>query len=112
MKAEYHIFGHAVRWQKKNHPNGECGGWFYVDNGEPHVSIEGTVAGTEALNPRKCPTCDKYPTDEGHDPCIANLPGVNYACCGHGVRPGYISFEDGRVIRGNFTELPKPENVT
>lgn len=34
----------------------------------------------------------------GHDPCIANLPGVAYACCGHGAEPGYIHFYNGRVI--------------
>lgn len=38
----------------------------------------------------------------GHDPCIANLPGVEFACCGHGIEPGYVKFIDGRVIRGHF----------
>ena len=36
------------------------------------------------------------------DPCIGILPGVKYACCGHGNQPysaGYIFFENGVVIR-------------
>lgn len=51
------------------------------------------------------------------DPCIANLPGVAFACCGHGVPGGklnrhldddlldhaYVSFEGSPkiVLRGN-----------
>lgn len=45
------------------------------------------------------------PTSEGHDPCIANLPGVDFACCGHGKQPGYIAFANGTVIRGDFEEF-------
>jgi len=51
---------------------------------------------------RPCRKCRKLPTSEGHDPCIANLPGVKAACCGHGVEPGYVLFETGHVIRGKF----------
>jgi hypothetical protein len=55
-----------------------------------------------------------------HDPCIANLPGVRVACCGHGVaeryddettRPVetggvlldscYVGFDDGLTLYGN-----------
>lgn len=50
-----------------------------------------------------CRLCKMQRTDEDHDPCIANLPGVLYACCGHGIEPAYIKFEDGRVLR--FTPL-------
>ena len=47
-----------------------------------------------------CPKCEKPRTELGHDPCIANLPGVRYACCGHGgVSYAYIYFEDGHCIR-------------
>jgi hypothetical protein len=42
---------------------------------------------------------------EGHDPCIARLPGVKFACCGHGVRPGYVAFHGGRVLRGWFDHI-------
>lgn len=51
---------------------------------------------------RRCPLCGEMPTPEGHDPCIANLPGVTAACCGHGVEPGYVTFETGHRIRGEF----------
>lgn len=51
---------------------------------------------------RPCIRCNNYATDKGHDYCIKNLPGVRNACCGHGVKEGYIAFEDGTVIRGQF----------
>lgn len=51
---------------------------------------------------RKCVKCHKYATEDGHDPCIANLPGVKHACCGHGVADGYAMFDDGRLIQGKF----------
>jgi len=53
-----------------------------------------------------CKKCGaKGPTVKGHDPCIANLPGVEHACCGHGV-PGfaYVMFSNRQVIRGEFDE--------
>jgi len=53
----------------------------------------------------RCSACKEHRTPEGHDPCIANLPGVLYACCGHGNEEGYIKFEDGRVIRFNAVQV-------
>ena len=47
----------------------------------------------------RCAACKQARTPEGHDPCIANLPGVLFACCGHGNTDGYIKFEDGRCLR-------------
>jgi hypothetical protein len=52
-----------------------------------------------------CPQCGEQPSPEGHDPCIARLPGVKFACCGHGVRPGYVVFHGGRVLRGFFDHI-------
>jgi hypothetical protein len=53
-----------------------------------------------------CPICGKKRPKNGfrfkHDPCIANLPGVLYACCGHGIHEAYVMFETGHVIRGKF----------
>lgn len=49
-------------------------------------------------NKGNCRLCKEPRTDEGHDPCIANLPGVLFACCGHGEPNGYIKFVDGRSI--------------
>lgn len=45
-----------------------------------------------------CKLCDEPRTERGHDPCIANLPGVVFACCGHGLENGYIKFTDGRAL--------------
>lgn len=63
-----------------------------------------------------CRHCKLPRTGDGHDPCIANLPGASFACCGHGKRPGYVCFTDGRVIRGSFESLgrkfPKHPEVT
>lgn len=65
---------------------------------------------------KACNKCKKFPKDfGGHDPCIANLPGVFRACCGHGVKKGYIKFIDGTVIKGDFSiakkDPPKPEHI-
>ncbi|HEY9787398.1 MAG TPA: hypothetical protein V6D17_18560, partial [Candidatus Obscuribacterales bacterium] len=57
-------------------------------------------------NPRPCLGCKAKISPGSHDPCIANLPGVYQACCGHGReltpasgRPaGYVGLRDGRVI--------------
>lgn len=46
-----------------------------------------------------CPKCKKKRTKAGHDPCLGELPGVANACCGHGMQPGYIQFDNGTVIR-------------
>lgn len=54
---------------------------------------------------RPCPACGKKRPRSGDDPCIENLPGVDYACCGHGQQEGYISFTDGRVVRFHLTEV-------
>lgn len=50
---------------------------------------------------RPCGNCNKKNTKQGHDSCIADLPRVMNACCGHGKpSEAYIQFLDGRVIRG------------
>jgi len=56
---------------------------------------------------RYCLKCKEKPNEEGHDVCIANLPGVFSACCGHGIEEGYIVFDNGIRIRGKF----KIENI-
>ena len=82
------IFGHAIVG---------FGPWFFRDNGEEVTR--------ESVRRRLCPKCKKPQTPEGHDPCIANLPGVRYACCGHGIETGYILFENGLRIGMNVTEV-------
>jgi len=48
---------------------------------------------------RPCGRCGKPPTATGQDPCIADLPGVRAACCGHGGL-GYVLFDGGVDGRG------------
>ena len=38
----------------------------------------------------RCRARGRGRTELGHDPCIANLPGVRFACCGHGCEPPYL----------------------
>lgn len=71
----------------------EAGNKVYVDSGNI-VQEEGW---------RPCAKCGEFPTDEGHDHCIQNLGSVINACCGHGKNKGYIMFDDGRLIEGDFT---------
>ena len=89
IELQYYDFGHpAISVQDGK---GNILKNYYVDTGEP-TTIR-----------RKCPQCHKMETKEGHDPCIANLPGVEHACCGHGTsREAYVKFTDGKVIRGEF----------
>ena len=54
-----------------------------------------------------CKRCLKTMKFGDPDPCLGVLPGVAYACCGHGVEEGYIYFHSGVVIRGEFTEIEK-----
>ena len=92
-----YYYGHACEWVEMEEPPEDSlhtDELRYVDTGE--LCWESP--------PRPCPKCGEAPVCEegkidGHDPCIANLPGVDFACCGHGVEEGYIKFEDGRVFR-------------
>lgn len=75
--------GHRINWDVKKMR------WIFSD-GKPIKNI------------KPCPKCGMLPTKEGHDDCIKNLPGIIYACCGHGIEEGYLYFENGIVIRGKF----------
>lgn len=47
-----------------------------------------------------CPECKLARGADRRDPCLGTLPGVSFACCGHGGRShGYIAFENGFVLR-------------
>ena len=89
--------GHEIKWVPEEDK------WVYADTEEP-IRVDGEE------NERPCVKCERMPTEEGHDPYVANLPGVENACCGHGVEPGYISFEDGTVVRGNFSLIQEPDD--
>ena len=62
----------------------------------------GAIVPMAAATAWPCGQCGGMPTEKGHDPCIADLPGVVNACCGHGTHSGYVHFENGLVIRGYF----------
>lgn len=55
------------------------------------------------MKPRDCRLCGRFVPggdSEQPDPCLGLLPGVKYACCGHGEPAGgYIYFENGVTIR-------------
>lgn len=54
-------------------------------------------------NLRHCAKCGRDPNEyNGDDPCMAGLPGVRNACCGHGIDEAFIEFEDGRIVIGQF----------
>jgi len=48
--------------------------------------------GTPRSEGKPCVRCGEHATELGHDPCIANIPGAVYACCGHGIEEGYIQY--------------------
>jgi hypothetical protein len=76
--------GNKLSWDNKNKA------WRYHNDNSPYDDS------------KPCIRCGQMPTKDGHDACIANLPGVRNACCGHGVQQGYVQFENGKVIRGYF----------
>lgn len=55
--------------------------------------------------PGACALCLRPPSEEGHDGCIARLPGVRFACCGHGETEAYVTFTNGLTIRGRFDHV-------
>jgi hypothetical protein len=65
------------------------GKWYFSDTQE---EINGKV---------KCNHCGMEMKDDEYDSCLGKLPGVKYACCGHGeISECYIQFLDDTVIRG------------
>lgn len=71
---------------------------FYADNWIP----------TRLWNDRPCRKCGSVPTpfrsesQEYDDPCIPDLPGVRFACCGHGdTHHAYLVLDDGTDLRGS-----------
>ena len=71
----------------------------------PIYRDDGSLVDSQA--PRPCFGCKLQIQAGSHDPCIANLPGVRHACCGHGLErtplhnnlSGYVAFESGRAMR-------------
>jgi hypothetical protein len=52
------------------------------------------------IDPRRpCVRCGRPPTSDGHDACLAHLgwcPDITSACCGHGVKEGYVVRDGNR----------------
>ena len=69
--------------------------WFYLDTDALVFSVENGFR-----DARPCTFCDRKPTVEGYDPCIGFLPGVRSACCGHGVTPSYVVWDNGVLTNG------------
>ena len=66
--------------------------WVYAD----------TLGQVSLTGPRPCTRCGKIPTAEGHDACLGTLGGgVGAACCGHGIEPPSIVFDDGSEMVGD-----------
>lgn len=75
--------------------------------GGPYLYEDGTSP-NEAIRP--CPKCNLCPTDKGHDACIADLPGVAFACCGHGVS-GLLGRIHSRDVNGVDREFDSVEDM-
>lgn len=73
----------------------------YIDcyTTERMLSKEDAMA--SRCTPYICEKCGMSPNEYGQDYCIANLGNVMNACCGHGNK-GYIQFDNGIIITGNF----------
>ena len=76
-----HSRGHELRLTGRH--------FVYADTGEK----------LDRDNVRPCKQCGKHPVNDGHDACLGALPGVSFACCGHGTADGYIEFTNGTVLR-------------
>ncbi len=67
--------------------------WVYEDNREEVDHWD-----------RPCARCGRSPIEAegqaGYDACLGHIPGAVSACCGHGVLPPYVEFEDGEVLVG------------
>jgi len=85
---ETYLNGHKIIWNNIDKK------WYYPDG-----------SSTEKMKP--CPKCGKLPDKNGNDACLGELPGVKYACCGHGVHDGYIQFKNGITIRFELKEIKK-----
>lgn len=51
------------------------------------------------MTERVCRQCQEVVVPDQPDPCFGMLPGVDFACCGHGDGEGYVIFANGTHIR-------------
>lgn len=69
--------------------------------------VEFLVVEATVSDEKTCGICTKtYKPSDEPDPCLSWLPGVRYACCGHGLSgegEAYILFDNGvRVTLGTM----------
>lgn len=86
-RARSHFHGHPIVFQDAK--------WLYADTLQPIPGYGGEM--------RPCAVCGTmdWSGDGKVDPCLGLLPGVDNACCGHGVaEQAYIRFTNGVVVRG------------
>lgn len=94
MAGKSHWRGHPIIWLKSQEK------WVFEDDLSDIMANGGEI--------RPCVKCGK--TFQGSntgdpDPCIGVLPGVDNACCGHGVpEMAYIRFTNGVTIKGFVLE--------
>lgn len=96
-----HHHGHKIRRvpEPESAYHFDNGNWVYCDDGTPVI-----MCGDGPQRP--CRKCGMDFPASGHDPCIADLPGVAFACCGHGIKEeAYVRFESGLTIRGQWDHV-------
>jgi len=86
MTARSFLRGHPLIWIDDR--------WIYEDTHDEIPANGGKI--------RPCIKCGiLFSLGEGeHDPCLDILPGVDNACCGHGIRSeAYVRFTNGMVLK-------------
>jgi hypothetical protein len=86
MASKGYFRGHPLVWINNKR--------VYKDNGKEIPANGGEI--------RPCAKCGAlFPLGEGEvDPCLGVLPGVDNACCGHGIRSeAYVRFTNGVVLK-------------
>lgn len=88
MTVKSYFRGHEVYFSNNS--------WYYTDD-DSLAGFDGEV--------RPCKKCGRVFQGSNigdPDPCIGDLPGVDNACCGHGIKENsYIRFTNGIVVK-NF----------
>jgi hypothetical protein len=74
-------------------------GCYHLRVGTPQGGTDVGATSSQEDQSLICPKCQIVAEGAGHpDPCLGKLPGVRFACCGHGKDYGYIVFENGTVV--------------
>ena len=88
MEITSYVRGNEIRFDSDSNT------WVYSKTGEPIGDVD-----------KPCVKCGAIMKHNSPDSCLGELPGVEYACCGHGNREdSYIKFNNGVIIRGFVKE--------